>query len=80
VQAAQQSAALVQRLCSGVITINQLQQPQRRLFRRLACKPAPVSNRLNGLIQAGQGTLGRRKRAPAIALIKAFAKMRPASA
>ena len=42
-QGAKQSATLVKSLGSGVVPIDQIQQPQRCL-RRLARKPAPVAN------------------------------------
>ena len=72
-QGAKQSAALVQSLGSGVVPIDQIQQPQRCL-RRLAHKPALVANLLDSVIEAGQGPLERRQRASAVALFKALTK------
>ena len=79
-QAAQHAATPFQRLGGGVISIDQFQRPPRRFCRYLASKSMPVANRLDGLIQAGQRTLERRQRAPAVALTKGTPQTPPATA
>src|ERR1700730_14523252 len=73
-QAAQQAAALLQRVGGGGVSIAQLKRWPRRFCRYLARTPVPITNRLDGLIQAGQRPLERRQRASAVALAKASPK------
>jgi hypothetical protein len=69
VQGAQHPATPLQRRGDGVVPVDQLQEPPRLFSRRSVPRPAPVANRLDGLVQAGQGTLERRQRASCRATI-----------